>query len=195
MNWPRGGGVIIGVRNNLSIPIFSDGKRRSHRVLFYRSCKDKVPGNLPSQNGCFKKPLLYWIPTSVSGFRTEKMLFEIYFHCLTSSRYLYPCLGASVGSVAFHNGWDHRVTPWMALATIKIFKLTWSAVGRLLSQGRLAICTLWNWSLTKYMMEEEQQSSGLECMEASTCIWGPAFQMLFCYWLHKQNSDLYMKPK
>lgn len=106
------------------------------------------------------------------------MLFEVYFPCLTSSRYLCPCLGAAVGSVAFHNAWDHRVTPWMAQATIKIFKLEWSAVGRLLSQGRLTFCTLWNWSLTKYMVLEEQQSSGLECMEASTCIWGPAFQML-----------------
>lgn len=33
MNLPHGGGVGIGVRNNLSILIFSDIKRRSHRVL------------------------------------------------------------------------------------------------------------------------------------------------------------------
>lgn len=38
MNPPHGGGLIIGVRNSLSILIFSDGKRRSHRVLFSRSC-------------------------------------------------------------------------------------------------------------------------------------------------------------
>lgn len=80
------------------------------------------------------------------------------------------------GRVAFCNAWDHRAAPWMAQATIKLFKLEWSAVGRLLSQGRLTICTLWNWSLTKYMAKEEQQNGGLECMEASTCIWGPVFQ-------------------
>lgn len=105
------------------------------------------------------------------------MLFQIYSPCLTSSRYLCPCF-ATVDSVAFCNAWDHRAAPWMAQATIKLFKLEWSAVGRLLSQGRLTICTLWNWSSTKYMTEEEQQSDGLECMEASTCIWGPAFQTL-----------------
>lgn len=33
MNLPRDGGVGIGVRNNLSILIFSDIKRRSRRVL------------------------------------------------------------------------------------------------------------------------------------------------------------------
>lgn len=106
------------------------------------------------------------------------MLFEIYFPCLTSSRYLCPHLGAAVGFVAFDNAWDYRAAPWMAQATIKLFKLEWSAAGRFLSQGRLTICTLWNWSLTKYLVEEEQQSSGLECMEASTCKWGPVFQML-----------------
>lgn len=105
------------------------------------------------------------------------MLFEIYFPCLTSSRCLCPLLGAAVGSVAFHNAWDHIATPWMAHATIKLFKLKWSAVGRLLSQGRLAICTLWNWSLTKYMVKEEQQSSGLECTEASEGV-QPAYEGL-----------------
>lgn len=45
MNPSRGGGVIIGVRNNLCILIFSDGKRRSHRVLFSRGHKDEVAGN------------------------------------------------------------------------------------------------------------------------------------------------------
>lgn len=39
-NLPRGGGVIIGARNDSSILIFSDGKGGSHRVLFSRSCKD-----------------------------------------------------------------------------------------------------------------------------------------------------------
>lgn len=38
MNLPHGEGVIIGVRNNLSVLIFSDGKRRSRRVLFSRGC-------------------------------------------------------------------------------------------------------------------------------------------------------------
>lgn len=137
MNLPRGGGVIISVRNNLPILIFSGGKKRSHTVLLSRSCKEKVPRNFPAWNGCFKKPLFYLIPTCVSGFRTEEMLFEICFPCLTSSTYLCPCLGAAVGSVAFHNAWDHRVSPWVAQATIKLFKLEWSAVGRLLSQGRL----------------------------------------------------------
>lgn len=40
MNLLCGGGVIIGVRNNSSILIISDGKGRSHRVSFSRSCKD-----------------------------------------------------------------------------------------------------------------------------------------------------------
>lgn len=154
------------------------------------AAKTKSLGIFPHRMAALRKSLFYLVLTCVSGFRTEEMVFEIIFPCLTSSRYLCPRLVTAVGSLAFHNAWDHRATPWMAQATIKLSKLKRSAVGRLLSQGRLTYL-----HLVKLVLDQMYSGRGTEQwawmhggfnLRMRACI--P--DAMFCCCLQKQNSDL-----